>query len=142
MGIGILIGVVAFWKFYPSQLNFLPWIILHLILLIPTVIQPYLQHKIFKIFARTILGYCSASYFLSGISITNLYVNIWIFRFSLLIAFAVVFMVLKTLRSKKINDPCVECPLGRYPVCEWNMPRLLADSEQKIIFQNFLKEIK
>ena len=88
-------------------------------------VQPFLQAKPFKIVSRTLLGVAASSYWLSGV----LYVQFPVSRFAavltMVVAFAIVLAGLTDLRRRFPADPCRDCPLGRYPTCEWNLPRLL-----------------
>ncbi len=82
------------------------------------------DHTAFKI-SRTLLGVAASSYWLSGV----LYVPFPVWRpiavFAMAAAFVIVLVGLTDLRRRFLADPCRNCPLGRYPTCEWNLPRLL-----------------
>src|SRR5665647_1992970 len=93
-----------------------------------------MQKKSFKIAARVLLGAASASYFLSGLFLQNYFSNAWIWRSCVLLAFATGFLILYKWRQKRINNPCETCPLGTFPTCDWNMPRLLAQNSQDLLW--------
>ena len=121
--LGILIGV--FVGLLLSELRLSTWITLHAFLVAPTGVQPFLQAKPFKIVSRTLLGVAASSYWLSGV----LYIQFPVSRFTavltMVVAFAIVLAGLTDLRRRFPADPCRDCPLGKYPTCEWNLPRLL-----------------
>lgn len=130
---GIVMGTLVVWMVAPNHVTMGAWILIHLTLLFPTVVQPFLQVKIFKIFSRTLLGVCCASYFLTGFFV-ELSVDRWIFFLSQLVAFVLGYLVLSKWRARRIDNPCSKCPLGHFPVCEWNLPRLIEDPDQNAIF--------
>lgn len=113
------------------------WIALHLLLLIPTFVQPWLQNKTFKVFARFMLGVTTASYFVSGILFANPPFSEWLFRLSVVIMFLIGYRALKSIRNRYTYSPCSDCPLGSFPVCEWNLPRLLQTNPE---FEQFIKK--
>ena len=119
--IGLPVGLFSFW----NNWGFFHWAVLHLVLLLPTVIQPWTQLKSFKMAARTLLGFTTATYLTTGF--------LWIrpsalpdfFPIFVVIAFAAVLKSLLWLRASRIDNPCTDCPLDEFPTCDWNMPRLL-----------------
>jgi hypothetical protein len=131
---GVFLGLVGFWWISPASMPLVMWIVGHLVFLLPTAIQPFLQNKTFKIISRTMLGACVASYFLTGIYIVPPFYP-WVFRLIQVTVFLLVYRTLFRWRARKIDNPCMKCPLGHYPVCEWNLPRLMEDSEQRAVFQ-------
>jgi hypothetical protein len=102
------------------------WVALHLLMLAPTVVQPLIQRKTFKIVARGLLGAVSASYLISGLFQVNFFAPTWLFKISVIVAFSVLLKILLVWRNHRTSDPCSNCPLGTFPTCEWNLPRLLA----------------
>jgi hypothetical protein len=133
---GILVGVPISWAATPLGMSLFLWITLHFVFLIPTVIQPFIQIKSFKIFSRFLLGMAVSSYFVTGFYL-QLPINLGAFFLLRIVAFVTVYFLLSRWRAKKIDNPCLNCPLGHYPICEWNLPRLLADPQQEIIFKEF-----
>ncbi|SDR55263.1 hypothetical protein SAMN05443245_7642 [Paraburkholderia fungorum] len=102
------------------------WIALHLLLLAPTAVQPLLQKKAFKMFARILLGAVSGSYLISGLFKVDFFAPAWLFKLAVALAFAAVLKILLAWRNRRTSDPCSNCPQGMFPTCEWNLPRLLA----------------
>ena len=130
MAIGVPIGLTVA-ALIPWASIMLPlWIIGHALFVAPTAMQPLIQKKSFKIAARVLLGATSASYFLSGLVLQSYFANVWLWRACVLLAFSIGFLILYKWRQKRINNPCDSCPLGIFPTCEWNMPRLLAQNNQ------------
>jgi uncharacterized membrane protein len=127
---GLAITCIINW----SMLSFAEWILLHVLLLIPTVIQPRIQKKWYKVSARFLLGISIPTYFISGLLLLHPLFSIWVFRFTLLIIFVVVFRLLKYTRNRYTYDPCSNCPLGTFPTCDWNLPRLLRENPDVELF--------
>jgi len=125
---GIGLGVVVT-PFVPWELsNLAVWIAVHLAAVAPTALQPWLQSKPFKIAARFCLGLASASYFLSGWRIDQGWMPVWLFLLLMTGVFAICFKALFVARTRFTADPCANCPLGDYPTCDWNLPRLLNEN--------------
>ncbi|HRO65960.1 MAG TPA: hypothetical protein PL182_00195 [Pseudobdellovibrionaceae bacterium] len=137
MLVGLLLGAIWFAFFSPPSFTLAGWVLFHFFLLIPTVLQPFLQMKTFKILSRTSLGFCVASFFLTGFFSLQQPISPVLFHIFQITSFFLVYRVLSGLRSMKIDNPCAGCPHGNYPVCDWNLPRLLETTEQKEIFTNF-----
>ena len=119
--IGLLAAVLIPWGTVPAWL----WIGGHAAFVLPTALQPLIQTKAFKITARVMLGAVTASYFISGLWARAYFSNEWLWRACVLAAFAAGFAALYTWRQRRTNNPCETCPLGTFPTCDWNMPRLL-----------------
>jgi hypothetical protein len=131
---GAVIGIISCVVAAP-RIDFPVWLIAHTALIAPTAAQPFIQKKSFKIFSRTALGFGTSSYFATGMLITAPLLNIWLFRLLMFVVFGVIYFALTKLRIKFSQDPCKSCPLGTYPICDWNLPRLLEDQEQAIYFK-------
>jgi hypothetical protein len=134
---GIAIGCLTYPLINWISISIWLWIPIHLTLLIPTLFQPWVQRKSYKIFARTTLGFCISSYLISGLFQIKapFELNPWVFRLAVLVAFILGIKLLTNIRKRKLNDPCQNCPLGVFPTCEWNLPRLLKHNPQKAIFK-------
>ncbi|MBC8747563.1 hypothetical protein F6X42_13405 [Paraburkholderia sp. WC7.3b] len=102
------------------------WMAFHLLLLAPTLLQPLLQVKRFKMFARSLLGFASGSYLVSGLFCVSYLVPVWLFKAAIVLVFCAMLKLLLAWRNHRTADPCSDCPLGVFPTCEWNLPRLLA----------------
>lgn len=124
--IGLAVAALVPW----TDVTLLVWIIGHAMFVAPTAVQPFIQKKGFKIAARLLLGAATASYFLSGLFLQSYFSNAWVWRACVALAFTTGFMSLYKWRQKRINNPCETCPLGTFPTCDWNMPRLLAQNCQ------------
>ena len=133
---GVAIGALLFVIFGPMRLSLSTWVVLHLLLLAPTALQPYFQKKNFKIVSRALLGLCSVSYFVSGWLVQSP-IEKWLFLTLQLLAFAIGFFALSKWRERKMDNPCLNCPKGHFPVCEWNLPILLEHPAQNQIFGSF-----
>jgi hypothetical protein len=126
VALGAPLGVAAAcaidWHAWPMAL----WIALHLMLLAPTALQPLVQAKGYKILARTLLGFVSGSYLVSGLFCVDYFTPVWLFKGAVVFAFFAMLKLLLAWRNHRTSDPCSNCPLGVFPTCEWNLPRLLA----------------
>jgi hypothetical protein len=123
MAAGLLIGCPAGLWIGTACSNWSAWFFLHVLLVIPTAIQPWFQKRLFKMISRTLLGVSTASYLVGlAYSAPLPEPRFWVGA-GLTIVFLLSARVLVWLRSFRPDDPCVACPLGTYPVCEWNMPR-------------------
>jgi hypothetical protein len=127
--LGSLLALTINW----SSFSFFEWVILHLVLLVPTGLQPWVQKKFFKVVARLLLGISLGSYLLSGLFLYRGIFDFCIFKILVLIALFIGYKILISLRRLKPNDPCKSCPLGVYPTCEWNLPRLLANNDDPLL---------
>ena len=143
MTTGIMVGIPFAITLNWSTFSFIGWVVFHLALLIPTALQPAIRRKPYKVISRLILGVCVTSYWLSGIFFfAPPFVNEWVFRILVVIAFIIGFQILLRYRNNLIDDPCKKCPLGEYPTCDWNLPRLLRENEELKALVPFLKADK
>lgn len=126
MAAGSPIGILMAWCLPWHLLPFTFWVAVHAALVFPTVLQPLIQKKPFKITARLCLGIACGCYFTSGMLMHAYISNAWLWRAGLILVFLTSFALLYKWREARSIDPCDTCPLGHFPTCDWNMPRLLA----------------
>lgn len=133
MGLGFLAGAAIGVLGVGRGLGFAPWVLAHAALVAPTAIQPWVQRKGFKILARSLLGLASATW---------LFGPLWRSRLGLpalaeyLIAGGVMgglALLLLALRDRRAHSPCSSCPSGSYPTCDWNLPRILAGTNDPVL---------
>ncbi len=135
MAIGVPIGLAVAALVPWSAVSLTVWVVGHALFVAPTALQPVFQKKPFKITARVLLGAASASYFLSGLILQSYFSNVLLWRACVVAAFAAGFLILYKWRQKRINNPCETCPLGIFPTCDWNMPRLLSQNSHDPLWQ-------
>jgi len=133
--IGIFVSSVTDW----SEFGLATWIAIHIAALLPTVVQPFFQEKWFKILSRTLLGVACGSYFFSGmLKVAFFFDNPWIWRSAVIVAFLSLYALLSEWRRRNANDPCKMCPLGQFPTCDWNLPRLLAGNNDDLLIASII----
>ena len=125
---GALVGASGSLSFDWSPVGFSMWVAFHVALVLPTVAQPWIQCKAYKIAARLLLGFGTGSYLISGLFFVSFGPSRSMWLLAVPFAFGVVMFFMVALRRLKPSDPCSACPLGIYPTCEWNLPRLLAEN--------------
>lgn len=141
MAIGVPIGFAAAAAIPWADVSLSLWIGGHALMVVPTAFQPLIQKKSFKIAARVLLGAASTSYFVSGLVLQSYFANEWLWRACVLLAFSTGFLTLYKWRQNRINNPCETCPLGIFPTCEWNMPRLLAQNNLDPLWIKISKDV-
>lgn len=124
LGIGAACAIE--WQIGWQSWSMAQWVVFHLLLLVPTALQPLLQAKRFKMIARTLLGFASGSYLVSGLFCASYFAPVWLFKAAVVFAFGAMLKLLLAWRNRRTADPCSNCALGMFPTCEWNLPRLLA----------------
>jgi len=124
MAVGLPLTLAITW----SNLTAPQWLLLHLLFLLPTLFQPWFQKKPYKIAARFLLGVSISSYLISGLLFISPPFNIWLFRVLIVLLFAFLYQALKYIRNRYTYSPCDDCPLGMFPTCDWNLPRLLSEN--------------
>ena len=126
VAIGFVVGLVTVCMVRPlPACGLVPWVSMHALLVAPTVVQPWLQWKTYKIIARTLLGVASATWLFGALA--QRHTGLWlpVEVAASVLAFAALARLLLGLRDAKTKSPCVSCPLGAYPTCSWNLPRVL-----------------
>lgn len=125
MSAGTVVGLVLGVALASRSSSTLAWILPHVALVAPTALQPWVQAKAFKIAARTALGLASGSYGVGLAFGAPLPAPRLISVVVLIAVFLASLFSLLWLRRRRPNDPCKACPLGVFPTCDWNLPRLL-----------------
>lgn len=138
---GMVVGLPLTFLVSWSATPILTWFIIHQVLLVPTLIQPWFQKKWFKIISRLLLGVAITSYIVSGLFLISPSVSIWLFRCTVVILFVMVRYMLKAIRNRYTYDPCSDCPLGTFPSCEWNLPRLLGENPDIQLFATLNEQL-
>lgn len=132
MGSGLLVGLSVS-AMLGHHLPFAEWFGLHVALVAPTALQPWLQYKPFKIAARFGLGTATGSYLLGAFFFATLPQPSLLTLALLLLICAASAWGLLGLRARRPNDPCAACPLGMFPTCSWNLPRLLESMSDPLL---------
>jgi hypothetical protein len=109
------------------------WIVGHLLGIAPAAAQPWFQKKWFKIGSRLMLGATAVSYWASGLFLLTPPASGFLWTVLMLVAFGTGYGLLWWLREAHANSPCTTCPLGMFPTCDWNLPRLLREPEFRAI---------
>lgn len=128
MGCGAVVGLCLAAMMPWRSITLVSWILLHLVGIAPTAFQPLSRSKAYKAAARILLGISSASYLVSGLLLVDYGKSRWAWRGCVLLAFAVGYWLLTEWRNRRTDDPCESCEAGRFPTCEWNLPRLLGQN--------------
>lgn len=129
MSIGIFSGIILY--VFTSFKNWSPlylWI-LGFILYLSAMLQTFTKNKQIKIILRYSLGL--GTFFL----LISVYQIKWntsgiILKVVLLIIFVIIFQKTIEFRSKKIDDTCINCQDGTYPLCRFKL------NEMKLIIAN------
>lgn len=139
---GIIVGLPLTFMIEWSEVSFVNWILFNCLLLIPTILQTRIQIKSYKIVSRLLLGISISMYFISGLFFIELPIDPLLFRCLIISAFIIVYRLLKKIRSLYSRLPCDDCPLGYFPTCEWNLPRLLAENSNDDVLVQALSNDK
>jgi hypothetical protein len=131
VALGLCAGVVATFFISRSSTALAAWLVLHSLLVAPTAFQPWLQWKPFKIFARTLLGVASATWLIGPVVQPHTLLGRPGETGLAVLAFAIVARLLLGVRESNTVSPCTACPLGAYPTCSWNLPRLLNEIDDR-----------
>lgn len=124
MGIGISLGLAAFAFLRESDARAL--LASGALLTAPTLLQPYLQWKPYKVLARTLLGGGSALFVATTIFALPLTLAGVGWRASMALIFAAIYRLLSQLRLRRLDDPCSHCSHGSKPFCYHYLPEFRA----------------
>ena len=126
MGSGISLGAGAiFFAEGLSDFSLVTWVVAHAVLVFPTGLQPWLQQKPYKIFARTLVGFASATWCLGALDLgpTPASIPLWFWGPACILFFYLVAKAMLLLRERVSKSPCHDCPRGVFPTCSWNLER-------------------
>jgi len=141
---GIAIGLATVAWAASLGLSWLGWGLLFAVLLVPTGLQPWLQNKLYKFVSRSLLGLCIAWCSLGVLWFIDFPQPVLLVRGGVLVLAVVLYQGLHFLRNRRPDNPCTDCPLGTYPTCDWNLPRLMGETHDPILqaaFQQRLDEL-
>ncbi|MBY0279873.1 hypothetical protein K2Z84_31440 [Candidatus Binatia bacterium] len=118
--VGLLLAIIC--EGFPESAW--SWGALHIGLVGPTALQPWLQWKPYKIAARLLLGVGTATWTIGCLTPERTQLGL-VAQFAVGLATLItVGKALYWLRERKAVSPCSACPLGAYPTCSWNLPRV------------------
>jgi hypothetical protein len=133
-----MVGAVVFFFLLPD-ISVINWLVLCTIGVTPTVLQPWIQKKPYKIFARFLLGMSTIAWWFGAIGLGPKELPNIVWTPVCLLFFISVAYILMKVRDKFTPNPCNQCPLGAFPTCEWNLERQ-SESDDELI--NIIKNIK
>ena len=119
---GVLIGAVSCFFLLPG-ISLTNWFLLCTAGVSPTVLQPWMQKKTYKIFARFVLGVATIAWWFGAIGLGPIEFPDPLWTPICLLFFVGVALVLMTIRDRFTPNPCNQCPLGAFPTCSWNLDR-------------------
>lgn len=125
LGLGLVLGAMLGPALARASNDWAPWLAIHAAMTAPTAAQPWVQAKPFKVAARTLVGVASGSYGVGLLMAAPLPEPRLIAQACLGALFLASFAFLLWLRARRPDNPCVGCPEGAFPTCDWNLPRLL-----------------
>ncbi len=128
VAVGFPLGLLTTWQLGTTDTSW-TWFLIHFCLIAPTAAQPWLQFKRYKIISRMLAGGFFGSMLVFCLFNVLEVPSDWWAVLLTTVTCATLFRTLLALREKKTPSPCDSCPLGRYPTCEWNMPRLLESAD-------------
>lgn len=122
---GIVLSVVALLVVAPSRDWFTAfWIALAALgCAIPTFFQPFVQRRSYKIPARFLLGVGYGLVAGAAFLVPNTWAG-WATRLLMVGATVVLSRIALSQRKKRLNDPCIGCPWGAFPLCAHNLPKM------------------
>jgi len=130
MGCGLFLGAVAVYATDLHALSLPHWLVFHGLVVGPTVLQPWLQYKWYKIIARFLVGFASGTWLLGALGFgpkPELFSPL-VWGVVSLLFFAALARALLMLRTRITKSPCSDCPKGAFPTCSWNLENgLVAD---------------
>lgn len=97
----------------------------------PTYVQIWVQNYWFKVVSRSSLGVSLASHATGALAVRNLEPSEITWSLAFLVSGAILFWTSWVLRRSRLDNPCVGCPSGTFPFCEWKrstLDAIIADS--------------
>jgi hypothetical protein len=122
---GSLLGFAAT-RFSPLlELELAHWLSLHTCLVIPTLFQPSIQNKTYKIFARSLLGAASCTWCIGAFAIHYPYIQQPLWALSSMAWLALCTALLLAVRRRYTPNPCTDCKEAIYSTCDWKHRKTL-----------------
>jgi len=95
-------------------------------LYIPTLAQPFLQRKAFKIVARLFLGVAIPCLWYGAMVLLPWSSSGLRLRIVFMITFWLTYRATQHLRARWTRNPCDSCPHGVFPFCKDNLPKVVS----------------
>ena len=122
---GVTIGVIGvLLNTYFGFLDYTRMMLLGVLMVPFPFIQVYIQRRVFKMVARTALGFGSAVLLSSAFLSLPLDSYGYSARGVVLICYVVLVRIGLNFRSQRMNDPCNGCTEGAFPLCTWKAPEI------------------
>lgn len=99
------------------------WVILGVVLYLPTLAQPFVQLKPFKIIARCLLGTGVILMWFGAIVMLPFTGLGILLRIVFILVFCVTYRITQRIRTMYARNPCSSCAI-QFPLCEGNRERL------------------
>lgn len=128
VAIGFSAGAFALFL-VPLPAGLQMWLAFHIALVWPTALQPWLQWKPYKVIARSLLGFASATWLLGTFRHQHTPLRLPFEVVLSALIFGLLARLLLRIRDRWTSSPCTSCPLGAYPTCSWNLPRILDEAD-------------
>lgn len=130
LALGALAGVIVLtwltWTQFDVLQSFGVWnmVGIGVGLFLPTISQPFIQRKLFKIASRLALGLSIACLWYGALVLLPLNTAGHILRGIFALIFWLTYHLTQRWRRRYTLNPCDHCPHGVYPFCEGNRERL------------------
>lgn len=130
LAVGAAIGTTTAWAMYLAQampfgwLGTIVFVISGVALYLPTLLQPFHQHKPFKVLARTLLGVAIVLLWVGGFVLAPMDFLGVAARLAFMLVFIAVYRATLRQRAKYTPDPCRQCEPATFPFCKDNQPRI------------------
>jgi hypothetical protein len=96
-----------------------------LVLFAPTLLQPFIQTRPFKVGSRLCLGFSIVWLWQAAMFELPFSLGGYVLRIIFVGVFVTVYRLTKRFRSRFARPPCESCSGGRYPFCPGNRDRVL-----------------
>ena len=124
LAVSLLLGLWVSKLLPATLLSFPTTLAIGLITFSPTLIQPFFQRKLFKLFSRTLLGMSVVLMFYAAIFLLPLTWEGVLVRSGFLAAFFATYRLTQNYRARYTVMPKAKCDKGCYPFCKGNRKRL------------------
>lgn len=142
MAVGLAVGLAASLAISVGELTLFTWVLWHVALIAPTAAQPWVQWKPYKVFARFLLGVGSATWLVGALIPGRTSLEPLVQLLASGLVFVAVGKTLLSVRERKAKSPCTTCPLGAFPTCSWNLPRLASSGVDASLIEAIMQSIE